>query len=274
MLRKKHAYGSVILAFSALMAASAAHAQLIPAEDVPDVNLVGLVGGTVPDFMGSSSHKGAVGPVLRYQFSGTQQYAAVLGPQFLLNVLDDPAWRVGPYVNFRSGRGHDVDDAVVKQMVGINNSWEGGIFVQYNMKLSSTPFHQVVFGGDIAHGNGTVGHLRAMYWMPFNSQTIGNIGIGTTYASSEWNDTYFSVKNAHDIALFPTLNGQAYHAGSGFEGVNIPFAISYFMTPEWLLTVGGRYEKLLGDAKDSPIVSQHGNDNQWIGGIGVSYVFR
>jgi outer membrane scaffolding protein for murein synthesis (MipA/OmpV family) len=38
-------------------------------------------------------------------------------------------------------------------------------------------------------------------------------------------------------------------------------------------TVGGRYEKLMNDAKNSPVTSQRGNSNQWIGGVGISYLF-
>jgi outer membrane scaffolding protein for murein synthesis (MipA/OmpV family) len=41
----------------------------------------------------------------------------------------------------------------------------------------------------------------------------------------------------------------------------------------WMVIFGGRYEKLLNDAKDSPVVQTHGNDNQWTIGIGASYVF-
>jgi outer membrane protein len=36
---------------------------------------------------------------------------------------------------------------------------------------------------------------------------------------------------------------------------------------------GGRYEKLMNDAKDSPVTSQRGNSNQWIGGAGISFLF-
>ena len=41
-----------------------------------------------------------------------------------------------------------------------------------------------------------------------------------------------------------------------------------------LLSVGGRYERLVGDAKDSPVVAQRGDSNQWIGGVGVAYLFK
>jgi outer membrane scaffolding protein for murein synthesis (MipA/OmpV family) len=40
-----------------------------------------------------------------------------------------------------------------------------------------------------------------------------------------------------------------------------------------MLSGGFRYEKLQGDAKDSPIVSREGDSNQWSYGVGLRYIF-
>jgi len=272
-LKRNHLFHAVIAGGIAL-AGQSAHAQLVPPVESVEVNLAGLAVGGVPDYMGSSHNKGAAGPMLRYQFEGSKRYFLWLGPQMQLNLIDDEEWRAGPYLNFRSGRGTDVDDAVVKQMVGINNTVEGGAFVQYNMKLSSAKFHQLVFSGDLAGGsNGTVGHLRMMWWQPLREGTILNLGLGTTIANDKWMQTYFGVNNPHDIGLYPSLGGLPFNAGSGVSGVNIPFGITQMLSREWLVSVGGRYEKLQGDAKDSPVVSQRGDSNQWVIGAGLSYMF-
>jgi len=262
------------LAFSAALAASAAHAQLMPPVETEEVNLVGIAGGVAPDFMGSGHEKGAGAPLFRYQFSGSQRYVAWVGPTGYFNILDDENWRFGPMANFRPGRGSSVNDLIVSQMQGINNAWEGGVFLQYRYKLSEQKMHQLVFTVDVAGGsNGTVGNPRVLWWQPLGPSTIMNLGLGTTIASSKWMNTYFGITNAHDIALFPTQNGLPYNAGGGVKGVNIPFGITQALSKEWLLSVGGRYEKLTSDAKDSPIVQQHGKDNQWIGGVGLMYLF-
>jgi len=271
---KKHGFEIAALAFSAALAAPIVHAQLMPPVETEEVNLIGIAGGVAPDFMGSGHEKGAGAPLFRYQFEGTQRYVAWVGPTGYFNILNDENWRFGPMANFRPGRGSSVNDLVVSQMQGINNAWEGGVFLQYRYKLSEQKMHQLVFTVDVAGGsNGTVGNPRVLWWQPLSQNILLNLGFGATVASSKWMNTYFGITNPHDIALFPTQNGLPYNAGSGVKGVNVPFGLTFALSKEWLLSAGGRYEKLLSDAKDSPIVQQHGKDNQWIGGIGLTYLF-
>lgn len=256
------------------LAIPAAHAQLVPPTDVEDMNLIGLGVGAAPDYMGSSHRKAGAAPLFRYQFEGTQRYLLLLGPQAQFNILNDPNWRFGPMVNYRFGRGSSVNDATVKQMVGINGSAEGGVFLQYNYKLSQEKMHQLVFAGDVAgSSNGTVGNLRMMWWQPLGPATVMNLGIGTQIASSKWMQTYFGVTKPTDIALYPTLAGLPFNAGSGMKSFYIPFGITQALSKEWLLSGGVRYEKLLNDAKNSPVTSVSGNSNQWIIGAGLSYLF-
>jgi outer membrane protein len=274
MTTLKIGLGSALIAGLAL-SVPAANAQGMSSGDMPDVNLIGIAGGVAPDWMGSSDHKGAAGPLFRYQFSGTQRYVAWVGPMGMFNVLDDENWRFGPMVNFRGGRGGDVDNSVVQRMVGINNTWEGGAFVQYRYKLSEEKMHQIVFTLDVAGGsNGTVSNPRMLWWQPLGPSTILNLGLGTTFGNSKWMNTYFGLNNANDIRLFPGTPATGYQAGSGIKGVNIPIGLTQALSKEWLLSAGVRYEKLQGDAKDSPIVQQQGNSNQWIGGVGLSYLFK
>ncbi len=257
------------------LATFVATAQIVPPmESQEGVNIIGLGVGAAPDYMGSGHRKGGAAPVFRYQFEGTQRYFLLLGPQAQFNILDDQDWRFGPQVTYRFGRGSDVDNSTVKQMVGINGSAEAGVFLTYRMKLSNEKMHQINFGGDVAgSGNGTVGNLRMMWWQPLGPATLMNLGVGTTIASSKWMQTYFGVTNPHDIALYPSLGGLPFNAGSGVKGVYIPFGITQALSKEWIVSVGGRYEKLMNDAKNSPVTSVSGNSNQWIFGAGVSYLF-
>jgi outer membrane scaffolding protein for murein synthesis (MipA/OmpV family) len=55
--------------------------------------------------------------------------------------------------------------------------------------------------------------------------------------------------------------------------VKIPFTLMAQLNPKWLLFFAGRYERLLGDAKDSPIVDRHGDSNQWSLGVAATYLF-
>lgn len=269
----KFRYGSIGL--TALLLAPLAHAEItVPMEGI-DVNMVGIAVGSVPDYWGSSHNEVAAGPYGRYQFEGTQRYVQLLGPILTANLLNDANWRVGPLLRYRSARDSSVNDNVVSQMDKVDSAIEGGAFVGYKLALSDIPMHQINFNADFESGkNGAEGHLGATYFQPFSKTIIGNIGLGMSYGNSKFMDTYFGVTSAHDISLYPSLGGKPYNASSGVVGYNIPFGISAFVSPEWVLSVGGRYERLVSDAKDSPVVDQRGDANQWVGGIGLAYVFK
>jgi MipA family protein len=273
MNKNKLKYGTIGLA--ALLLAPVVHAEIaVPIEGL-DVNIVGIAVGSVPDYYGSSKNTGAVGPYGRYQFEGSQRYVQLLGPELTVNLLNDSNWRLGPLLRYRSARDDKVDDKIVSEMDKVDSAIEAGVFLTYKLPLSDMPLHQVTFSGDYEAGkNGAEGHLKVNYFQPFSKTIIGNIGLGMTYGNNKFMDNYFGVTSQHDIDLYPSLNDKSYNPSSGVVGWNIPFGVSAFLTPEWLLSVGGRYERLVSDAKDSPVVDQRGDPNQWVGGVGIAYVFK
>lgn len=256
------------------LAIPVAKAQIAsPIESPKEVSILGLGMGVAPDYMGSASSKRGAVPVFRYQFyDGT--YVLLLGPRASFNLTDDENWRFGPMVNYRFGRGGSVEDPVVKRMVGINGTAETGVFLQYSTKLGQKKTSQIDLSGDIAGGNnGTVANLRMTYRLQLSEANSFNIGVGTTLANDNWMQTYFGVTQASDIALFPSLAGRPFNAGSGVKGVNISLGLTQALSKHWLLSFGFRYEKLMNAAKDSPITSERGKSNQWMNAVVLSYVF-
>ena len=263
------------LACAAVVALTAptAHAQLVPPVESVEANLVSLGVGSAPDYSGSSNNLTGLAPAARYQFQNSQRFILLLGPTLSLNLVDSATWRAGPMVNYRFGRDDKIEDPVVRQMTNIADEIEAGVFLQYSLPLSAAPFHQLSFSGDVAgSSNGTVGHLRMMYWHPFSAGVIANIGLGMSYGDDEFVQTYYGISGT-DIALFPSLGGSAYTPSGGVTGVNVPFGLTVALSRQWLVSAGGRYERLQGDAADSPIVSERGKASQWIYGVGVSYLF-
>ena len=43
------------------------------------------------------------------------------------------------------------------------------------------------------------------------------------------------------------------------------------LSQHWHLAAGVRYERIVGDAEDSPVVAIAGSANQWIAGLGVAF---
>jgi outer membrane scaffolding protein for murein synthesis (MipA/OmpV family) len=279
-------YSRTLAAMGAVLACAGAAAQeviAIPPPPQPQLmNLIGLGVFSVPDYYGSSTNKAAAAPIARYSWDGTS-YVQLLGPELSANLLPDKDWRAGPLIRFRPRRDDDVDDAIVKRMRPVPSATELGVFAAYQMPLDpDRPLHKVVFGGDLVANttgvyNGVTGNLRATYYYPFpqavaGQEVIGTIGIGMFFASESFNRKYFGVGGS-DLTLFPQLGGRPYNPGSGLTSVKMPFSLSTQVNKQWLLTFAGRYERLLNDAKDSPVVEHHGSANQWQVGIAATYLF-
>jgi|AraplaDrversion2_2_1032049.scaffolds.fasta_scaffold01372_17 outer membrane scaffolding protein for murein synthesis (MipA/OmpV family) len=277
--------GAGLAATAAMTFSHGAVAQeIIPMQFTGETNLVGLGVFSVPDFYGSDKNDGALAPLVHYNFDawGNAMYVQVVGPEIRLNLSPRKDVRWGPLLRFRTRRDDDVDSEVVKRMQPIPSANEIGAFVAYHMPLDANPLHKVVFTGDVTWNtngvyDGATGNVRATYYHPFESgmmgkPLLGTIGFGLFFASDHFNDRYFGIHGT-DVLLYPERNGVPYTAESGLTSIKIPFTLSSQIDPNWLITFGGRYEKLLGDAKDSPIIERHGNDSQWTLGIAASYLF-
>jgi outer membrane scaffolding protein for murein synthesis (MipA/OmpV family) len=186
-------------------------------------------------------------------------------------------------LRFRQRRDDDVNDNIVSHMRPVASATEIGVFADYHMPLEpNRPLHKVVFSADLV-GNttgvysGPTGNIRATYFYPFEQgimghPLVGTLGFGLFLASDHFNDRYFGIHGS-DVLLFPKRAGQPYKADGGLTSIKIPFSLSSQVDPKWLVTVAGRYERLLGDAADSPVVKDRGDENQWIIGIAASYLF-
>ncbi|HYD58994.1 MAG TPA: MipA/OmpV family protein [Noviherbaspirillum sp.] len=268
---------------AAMLAAQGAMAQgMIPFEFQEGINVAGLGLIAVPDYYGSADNEGAVRPIVRYWFGG-DRYVQLLGPELTLNLVDRKEFRAGPVLRVRGRRDDDVDDEIVKRMRPIASTTELGVFAAYHMHLDrGNPLRKLIFEVDVVGNtgdtyNGATGNLRVNYIYPFQrsmagNKTIGTIGLGMFFASSSFNRAYFGVTGS-DVALFPILGGREHVPDNGLTSLKLPFSLTILLEKNWLLALGGRYERLLGDAKDSPIIEQRGDANQWAIGAALSYAF-
>ena len=261
--------GLVAVSFSLASFANAQGAD-VQIEGPPNTQL-GLAVASVPDYWGSSNTTGAVAPIARYQFSGTQYYISWMGPTIKANLINDSSWNAGPLLKFRAARDDNVNDSVVSRMDKVDAVVEAGGFVDYILPMSAEKGHALVFGADVEGGkNGTEANLRVTYKHPFSETLMGSIGVGMTYGNDKLAETYFGVTSANDVALF---GGNRFDAKGGIVSWNVPMILTYRYTPSWTFLGVVRFEQLQGDAKDSPVVSQRGDQNQAVAGVGFSYLF-
>jgi outer membrane protein len=96
------------------------------------------------------------------------------------------------------------------------------------------------------------------------------VGPRAGWGSDDYMDTYFGITSseAEDSALYD----QSYDAEAGFNTVGVAATASYGLTEDVTFHLRGGWDRLIGDAGDSPIVKE-GSENQFYGGAGISYEF-
>lgn len=242
------------------------------------VNIIALGVGQTPDYQGSDDYTTGAAPVARYYYSG-ERYIYLLGPQLSVNLVDDEVLQFGPMFMYRFGRDSDVDDDVVKDMVEIDDAVEAGAFVAASYALNAQdPRERLVFSADVLADvsdthDGWISTAGVKYWMPLTQAVVAHIGGGFAYASDDYVETYYGVNGA-DVALFPSLGGNAYNAEGGLQDYRITAGAVMHLSPDWHLGAGVRYQELQGDAEDSPVVDERGDSAQFIYGLGLGYVWQ
>jgi outer membrane scaffolding protein for murein synthesis (MipA/OmpV family) len=96
------------------------------------------------------------------------------------------------------------------------------------------------------------------------------VGPRATWASGDYMSTYFGVTSAEAIASGGTLT--AYSPGAGFQSVGILARAEYAITERTTFHVRAGWQRLIGDAADSPIVKL-GDADQFTIGAGLSRKF-
>lgn len=93
--------------------------------------------------------------------------------------------------------------------------------------------------------------------------------LGTTYASDDYMEKYFSVTPLQSVRSSAAL--PVFSADGGIKDVHFDLGARIDVGRRWKLKMGGRYSRLVGDAADSPVIE---TENQWSGTVGLGYKFN
>jgi outer membrane protein len=104
----------------------------------------------------------------------------------------------------------------------------------------------------------------------FRPSTVTEISLGprASFATAQYMKTYFGVTSIESIQS----GLGAYNPGGGIKGAGFEVSGRYEFTPQWALVGMAFYERLVGDAADSPIVKL-GDADQITAKLGLSYKF-
>jgi MipA family protein len=261
---------------AASTSASAQTAFTLPAPPfelpmVPSVSgnwtvIVGVGGEYKPDFEGSSRSMFSPVPIFSIRRAGSAEQFR--GPRDSASIafIDFGDLRAGPAGKLVSSRKAS-NYSELNGLGDVKTAFELGGFVEY-YPVDWFRARVELREGVVGH-HGTVADFSGDFIVPVIQRFTFSAGPRFTWESTQATAPYFGIDAMQAISSgLPMFNakGGAHSYGAGAQ-------VSYRINPQWEVHSYVEYERLLGDAANSPIVTLRGSPNQTTIGIGASYSF-
>ena len=235
-----------------------------PAVEGQTATSVGLGFGLVPDYEGSSDYTAVPLPYLSMRFANNMSILWVAN-KASANLIPSRNWMAGPIVEYIRSRA-DVNNDKVDDLKNVDAALMMGGFVGYRIDRFTFSLEAMQ---DVANGNdGAIVRLKGLYHLPINEEWSALFIAYTTWADSDYMDTYFGIDRADS-----NRSGlKKYNADSGIKDVGFVVPVTYSPFEHWSFMGALGYKRLVGDAEDSPVVKK-GDENQFVAGAFVIYKF-
>lgn len=179
-------------------------------------------------------------------------------------VLRVGGFSLGPSLGIEGKR--DAED-VGTQLLETGFSFEVGGFVQQQIGDSLRLRAEARQG--VSGHEGFISVLSADYVARDGLVQEISFGPRLTITDGKYQDAYFSVRPEDAAAA----GLPAYDAAGGLQAAGAAAAFIRQFTPRWGIYTYAKYDRLVGDPADSPIVTAYGSPDQFSGGIALTYTF-
>ena len=275
-----------LAAFSATLP-SLANAQGAPLPSPDEINnrdtltVAGGIGIT-PDYEGSDDYRwipaGAVRG--RYHGIGFTTRGAYLYVDVVPRGSGNWDFEFGPMAGVRFNKRRHIDDEIVELLPKTNTAFEVGGFAGVGYSGLTNPYDRLAFRVDVMHDvanahESTVISPNIEFSTPVSRSTYIGANVGMEFVSGKFADYYYTITPADSVATGGVLS--PFDADGGMKNWKAGLLVNQSLTGDLLhgfsLFGVGQYSHLVGDFKDSPIVSERGSSGQWLAAAGVAYTW-
>ncbi len=222
---------------------------------------VGALGIYKPAYEGSDD----------YELKGFPIIDITLRDTFFLNAkkgLGAYVWnrndfKLGLSVGYTFGRDED-DSSDLKGLGDIDSGATANVLFKWTTGAVALDarYEEQITGQD----TGFQVHLGLGYDLRIAEKIILKPLIRTTYASSDYMEEYFGISPSQS-----TRSGMSvYDASSGFKSLGFQVMATYILDRHWGIQAGAGYDRLVGEAADSPVVK---DENQFRVSMGLFLKF-
>jgi outer membrane protein len=179
-------------------------------------------------------------------------------------IIRTGGFSLGPAFSFEGSRKpEDVGTAVPK----VDWTLELGAFAQYKFGDGFRLYSELRKGVNGHEGWAALGGADVIF--RDRDEWLVSIGPRVTWTDDTYQDAFFSVAAADaGPSGLP-----AFDAGGGVQSFGAATSFVLQLSEQWGLYGYAKYDRLIGDPADSPIVRQHGSRDQLAGGLALTYTF-
>jgi outer membrane protein len=255
---------AALLATSFAASSTPAQAQDTPTASKEPIRVrAGLGAQATPRFPGSRDT--GIGPYPDFAVTrGSKpfEYEAPDEP-FGFPVLRQSGIEVGPAITFEGKRSRR-DIGAPMDEVGF--SLEAGGFVQFWLNRSVRLRAEARRG--LTGHRSFVGSVGADYVIRDGDKFVFSVGPRVGLSERKYQTAYFGV-NAREAAA---TGLPAYRPGGGVHALGAVAGGNVALDDRWGLVGYARYDRLVGDAGNSPFIAAYGKRDQFSAGLGVTYI--
>ncbi len=183
---------------------------------------------------------------------------------FGLAIVTSENLAVGPVLSFERKRESADVGGVLPE---VDFSLEIGGFVNYTLSENFRLRAEARQG--LSGHNGFVAVVGADYITRDANEFLFSFGPRVTISDNSYQDAYFSVRPADALAS----GLPAYDASGGVQAVGVAAGYIQQLSKRWGIYSYARYDRLVNDAADSPVVLTYGSRDQFSGGLAITYTF-
>ncbi|ADP70622.1 MltA-interacting MipA family protein [Rhodomicrobium vannielii ATCC 17100] len=227
---------------------------------------VGGYAAVEPSFPGSKETDFTFRPIFDFYRAGESEWLSLPNDSFGFTLYQTSNFRFGVAGNYIDDRNVSDDRRALQGLQDIDYTIQLGGFAEYYPVPFIRTRIEVLQG--ITGAEGFEANLIADFIYRPAAQWQFTVGPRLKFVDGQYNSEFFSTPASY-------LNlGRAYNADGGLNSWGVSSSARYDVNERWSIRGFAEWNRLEGDAADSPLVKLRGDENQWQAGIGAAYKFN
>jgi outer membrane protein len=240
-------------------------------KDAPGNYWVVTVGGYgvyEPAFPGAKDYVFSGRPIIDVHQAGAREWLTLPNDSFSLTLYQTDSFRVGAAGDYLNHRQQSDAPSALKGINNIDYTLEAGAFAEYYPAPFLRTRVEVLQG--LTGADGFEANFMADFIYRPAPQWLFTAGPRMQIVNDKYASAFYSISatEASVAALTP------YHAAGGINSAGVDATARYYFNEKFSVRGFAEWDRLLGDAADSPLVKQKGSADQLEVGIGAAYRFN